>query len=160
MTESSRAEGGSRRGSGTWPGWPVSVASVSFALNGPARARPMNRRAEDPGRRGEARPTAQPAGAGAAAGPYHDLRPGRPELQQLFFLEVLTGAERAPGRGIVACCSTRTTRPNASACWCGEWRPSGCRGWPSPGRQGRVAAALAGGGARHAVVALNAAVKA
>ena len=128
----------------------VSVASVSFALNGQPGVADDTRQ-PDPGRRGPARLPGQPAGPGAAAGPHHHLRPGHPQLQQPL---LPGGADRGRTgrvrrRGHLAAARLALLGRTRTPAGPGDGRPAAGRPGHRPGRQGRIAAALAGTAARH-----------
>ena len=128
----------------------VSVASVSFALNGQPGVADDTRQ-PDPGRRGPARIPGQHAGPGAATGPHHHLRPGHPQLQQPLLPR---GADRGRTgrvrrRGHLAAARLALLGRTRTPAGPGDGRPAAGRPGHRPGRQGRVAAALAGTAARH-----------
>src|SRR5580704_4334039 len=115
----------------------VSVATVSFALNGQPGVSEDTRH----------RILAAAAELGYRANPQAQaLRRGRTTTYGLmirnfnnpFFLEVLGGAEQAADEaGAALLLLDSHYSLNVSACWCGRWRHSGWPGWPSP-RSGRA----------------------
>ena len=128
----------------------VSVASVSFALNGQPGVADDTRR----------RILAAAAELGYRANPQAQaLRRGRTTTYGLvirnfsnpFFLEVLTGAEQAAsrGRGHLAPARLALLGRTRAPAGPGDGGPAPGRAGHRPGRQGRVAAAVAGTAARH-----------
>ena len=110
----------------------VSVASVSFALNGQPGVAEYTRR----------RILAAAAELGYRANPQAQaLRRGRTTTYGLvirnfsnpFFLEVLTGAEQAASEaGATLLLLASHYSVERERCWCGKWPPSASPGSPSP----------------------------